>query len=234
MKTIQLTKSVLSAAALIMLLNACTKDEVAPSADKQNVVSFQQSAPRPSETSNAIVHLQGLVFDAFGNQPTNPGTVLYNPFTGTNIGVIDGNLITYGDYLKVSGTATVKCGSNGTQLSLHLNDLFPNRTYTVWVEVFQSPGYEGNFNNRIGTGAFGKNSGINNKFKSSGSGEGQISVTLPEGMLSQTGSVTDCLVSDEFEFHIVGLYHIYGTTYGPVPGPQAEYVEHFRFIFRQQ
>jgi hypothetical protein len=232
MKTFRLIAGALLTTAAVMLLNSCSKDEaVTPSTNVQNTASLRQSAPRPSETSSTIVHLPGLVVDVNGNQPTNPGTVLYNPFTGITIGAINGDLITYGDYLKVNGTATVKCSNNGTQLSLHLNDLFPNATYTVWVQTFQSPGYEGNFSNRIGMGAFGRSNGSNNKFKASASGEGQFSVTLPEGTLSQMGSVGDCLVSDEFEYHIVGLYQIYGTTYGPVPGPQSEYVEHFRFVF---
>ena len=216
MKTNQLNfAGLLIAATFMFLLSSCSKDEVtAPSgnAGSQDAPAIRPNTAWLSEASSTIVHLPGLVVDAFGNQPSNPGTILYNPFTGSTIGVINGNMITYGDYLRVNGQADVRCGNNGTQLTLHMHDLFPNATYTVWIETYQSPGYEGSFDNRIGIGAFGKSNGTNNKFKASASGEGQLSVTLPDGALSQFGSVSNCLISDEYEYHIIGVY---GSAYGP-------------------
>jgi hypothetical protein len=232
MKTHPSVKSKFFLAILVIVvfgLNSCSKDETSLPASANDAVSLKISGP--SESSSTITHLPGLVYNIFGNPPTSEGSILYNPLTGTTIGAMDGHLITYGDYLKVSGDVTLRCTNRGTQLSLHMSDLFPGATYSIWIETFQAPGYEGNISNRIGMGAFGKTNGTNNVFKASASGEGQISINLSAGPLSMNGTVSNCLVSDEFEYHIIGIYHIYGTTYGPTPGPQAYYVEHFRYIF---
>lgn len=39
---------------------------------------------------------------------------------------------------------------------------------------------------------------------------------------------------EEFEWHLVGLYHIDSKTYGPVRGPEGTHAEQFAFIFKDE
>jgi hypothetical protein len=86
----------------------------------------------------------------------------------------------------------------------------------------------------IGVGALGPNDGSGNVFIAEENGEATISGTNPGGMLSARGSIGACWLTDEFEVHVVGAYHIDGATSGRVPGPEGTWVEHFGFMFFQQ
>jgi hypothetical protein len=43
--------------------------------------------------------------------------------------------VTLADWARADGTATIRCGASGNQLTLRLDDLLPNKLYTVWAIV---------------------------------------------------------------------------------------------------
>jgi hypothetical protein len=47
------------------------------------------------------------------------------------------------------------------------------------------------------------------------------------------GSIGACALTDEFEWHVVGAYHIDGQSHGPSLGPDGTAVEQFGFIFKR-
>ena len=48
--------------------------------------------------------------------------------------------VTLADWARADGTATILCGPGGNRLSLRLDDLLPNKLYTVWAIVGTSNG----------------------------------------------------------------------------------------------
>jgi len=133
----------------------------------------------------------------------------------------------------VDGYASVQCVERGTHVRLQLTHLIPRGVYTIWNVVFKAPGFEPTFANLIGLGAIGSPAGTKNAFRASASGEGTVSAITEAGPLSALGSIGACAPVDQFEWHVVGAYHIDGETHGPVLGPDGTAVEQFGFIFKR-
>ncbi len=149
----------------------------------------------------------------------------------------DGRPLTLGELSAVSGKASAKCDKQGTHVTLQLAGLIPNGVYTIWLLIFELPGFTPDFAHFIGEGSLGPGDGSRNSLVASAEGRAALSVRHPAGALSEFGEVTNCLF-DEFEFHLVGAYHPDGLTYGPTPGPAdapnmfCYFVEHFAFVFQ--
>jgi hypothetical protein len=150
-------------------------------------------------------------------------TVLYAP---------DGHQLRWGEYKNAQARAEAKCQGDGTHVVLHLSGLIPNGTYTIWVLVFDGPFPSSTslFQNLVGIGALGLPDGSENSFQASASGDGEITVfVLPQVLSAMPYDLTGCLL-DQVEFHLVGVYHSDGHTYGRVPG----YVHHAEVQFGVQ
>jgi hypothetical protein len=144
----------------------------------------------------------------------------------------DGHQLTWGEYKNAQVRAEAKCQGDGTHVVVHLSGLIPQGTYTIWVLVFDGPfpGATSLFQNLVGVGALGLPDGSENHFEASASGEGEITAFVPPQVLSAIPfDLTGCLLN-EVEFHLVGVYHSDGHTYGGVPG----YVHHAEVQFGVQ
>lgn len=148
----------------------------------------------------------------------------------------DGHQLTLGELKNVKGRIALRCGRNATHVDMRLSGLIPNGVYTIWLLTFEAPGFDPTFAHLIGEGSLGPPDGSRNSFVASASGRASLSVRQPAGALSEFGHVGPCLF-DEFEFHLVGVYHPDGMTYGPTPGPAdapnifCYFIEHFGFSF---
>ena len=215
----------------LFLITSCSKSELT-----EEMVAISQTANKNPTGSASSVVVPFFIEDAnFNNPVTGNNTQLYSLLGHTPILAPDGHHVTLGEFDQVTGTAEVKCLASGTQVKLHLSNLIPQGVYTIWSLTFQSPGFDGtlaSFVNLTGVGALGSIDGSSNTFKASASGEGQITGIIPAGNLSVFGSIGQCILTDEFEVHFVGVYHIDGMTYGPMPGPDGTLIEHFGFIFK--
>ena len=60
-----------------------------------------------------------------------------------------------------------------------------------------------------------------------------MSAITEAGPLSAMGSIGACAPTDQFEWHVVGAYHIDGQSHGAVLGPDGTAVEQFGFIFKR-
>ena len=98
------------------------------------------------------------------------------------------------------------------------------------VSKFDAPGFDTAYANLSGLGAAGNPPGSENNFIASATGEARLHITHPAGPLSVNGTIAKCFPEDEFEIHIVGVYHIDGQFHGGSPGPAGTYVENFAFI----
>ncbi len=186
-----------------------------------------------SARSTDIVHIPFFVQDALGQTPSAPATPLFearkhNPIVGPT-----GRQLTLAEFAAVEGSASVQCLTGGTQVTLQLRNLIPNGLYTIWNIVFKSPGFDPSFANLTGLGALGSSTGAQNVVRASATGEGTLIAITAAGPLSMQGSIGACALTDEFEWHVVGAYHIDGQGHGPSLGPEGATVEQFGFIFKR-
>ena len=183
----------------------------------------------PTRTSQ-IEHVPFFIQDANGLPPAAPGTPLFEAQRHNPILAPDGHQVTLAEFNAVEGEKSVKCVSRGTHVVVQLRHLIPNGVYTIWNVVFKAPGFDPTFSNLIGFGALGSPSGTQNVFTASTAGEGAVSAITGPGPLSLFGSIATCALTGEFEWHVVGAYHIDGQSHGPSPGPEGSAVNQFAFI----
>lgn len=152
-------------------------------------------------------------------------TLLWGSHAHTTLFAPDGHQLTWGEYKTAKATAmartTVIPGiGEGTRVSIHASGLIPGGTYTIWVLVFDGPFPAGPtlFENLVGAGALGVNDGRANTFTASAHGEGNITAVMPPGILYMIPYDLNGSLLDEVEFHLVGVYHSDGKSYGPLPG----------------
>ncbi len=193
-----------------------------------NIVS-PEGAPIRNTT---IVHVPLFIRGAGGQPPAGAAAPLFEVRKGNPILAPDGHQVTLAEFNAVDGYASVQCVARGTLATLHLTNLIPRGVYTIWNVVFKDPGFDPTFANLIGLGAIGSPAGTQNEFRASASGEGTVSAITPPGSLSALGSIGACAPRDQFEWHLVGAYHIDGQSHGPTLGPDGTAVEQFGFIFK--
>ncbi|MCI0626382.1 MAG: hypothetical protein L0387_32850, partial [Acidobacteria bacterium] len=183
-----------------------------------------------------------------GGSVITPDTPIDTPLWDSRFGLPalapDGHQVTLGEWLQASARASAKCTSDGTHVTIHMSGLIPKGVYTFWLMIFDGPFPAASetkpfpFGNLVGVGALGPNDGSENGFQASASGEGQLSVMVPPGPLSDFGppflnqiyDLEGCLL-DEVGFHLVALYHFDGQSYGPVPGYEHGGAEQFAIRF---
>jgi hypothetical protein len=190
-------------------------------------------APAAPIRNTTIVHVPFFVRGGDGQPPAAASSPLFEVRKSNPIVAPGGRRITLAEFNAVEGSASVQCVANGTRVTLRLTHLIPRGVYTIWNIVFKEPGFEPTFANVIGLGAIGSSDGTGNVLRASASGEGAITATTPSGPLSVMGTIGACAPSDQFEWHVVGSYHIDGRSHGPALGPDGTAVEQFGFIFKR-
>jgi len=211
-----------------------------------------QAMAQPVERSEDVLIVAGLTVDADGNTVVpavaDPDTLLFYRRTGDPILAPDGHQLTAGEFAAVKGTATARCLRSGTQVKIHVTGLVPHGIYRAWVLTFDYPGFDpmapDPFAFATGEGALGPNDRSRNTFRASASGEGQITLIHPLGLMSEflpppyaNEPAPACLLTGVFEWHVICTLQQPGEPYGPEVGPPSAYpgtsVEQFVFMFRQ-
>ncbi len=215
--------------AFITVLASCHKledifDHVKDQEDEEETASF---------TTSSIEAIHLFLADAEGNAPTDPEAPVFESRKGNPVLTPGGDPVTLEAFDAVKGKMKMTCTEQGTEIKLDLEGLIPFGTYSVWVLVFEEPGFDPTFAHQIGESVAGAHDGTEGYFIASSDGKVSYSVTVPEGDLSFLGSVTDCLL-DEYEVHIVGAYHLDGHIYGGELGPEGKAVEQFGFMYRAE
>ena len=174
------------------------------------------------------VHL--FLADENGDTPTDPKGLVYESRKMNPVLSPSGHHLTLEEFDAVTGKLKMTCTPEGTRVDLKLEGLIPFGLYSVWVLVFDEPGFTPDFAHEIAEGVPGGNEGLYSSFVAGADGTGTYSEIVPEGDMSFFGSVTDCLL-DEYEVHIVGAYHMDGKTYGGELGPDGKAVEQFAWVY---
>lgn len=213
-------KSFFSLVLIVAALASCNKDD--------------DTFDGPSQTNDNIVAIPFFVETADGQLPSNPGDLLYEVRKHEPVIAPDGHQVTWGEFSNIQGSASVKCTEKGTQATIIVSGLIPNGVYTIWNVTVKAPGFDPSMAdfNITGIGAAGDGNGKDNVVTASPNGTITISTESPGGNLSMFGQIGPCSLSDEFEWHLVGSYHIDGKTYGQDLGPDGTVAEQFGFIFQ--
>jgi len=199
----------------------------APGADGSSVA---QAEP---VQNTAIVHIPLFIEDSDRRPPAIPATPLFEIRRHNPILRPDRRQLTLAEFNDPVGAASVQCVARGTAVTLRLTHLIPGGLYTIWNVVFKQPGFDPTFANAIGLGALGTSDGSRNIVRASAAGDAAIAAITGPGPLSVFGSIGACALHDEFEWHVVGAYHIDGESHGPSLGPDGTAVEQFGFIFKR-
>lgn len=224
----------LVAASMIFALTAC---------DDEGPPTEPDPEPNPSATSDEIVPLPFFVENSEGVRLDSAAeltveTSLYDDVEGAPIMSPDDRHVQWGEWSGVTGSISVECVEEGTEVELQLDGLIPNGVYTLWNVTLEAPGFTGAFAapglpaNVVGFGPSGPADGNQSAFTASADGGATISTLSPPGDLGVMGEIAACALTDEYEWHVVGLYHIDGQTYGSERGPSGTRAEQFAFIFQ--
>ena len=182
--------------------------------------------------TDAIEPVHMFLVDKDGNEPTDPSAPVYESRKMNPVLTPNGHHVTLGEFDGVKGKLKLMCTEEGTQVKLKLEGLIPFGLYSVWVLVFEEPGFTPDFAHEIAEGVPGGNAGKYSSFVAGSDGTATYSEIVPKGNMSFFGNVGDCLL-DEYEVHVVGAYHMDGQTYGGELGPDGKAVEQFAFVYQQ-
>ncbi|MDN5212701.1 hypothetical protein QQ020_11615 [Fulvivirgaceae bacterium BMA12] len=196
----------------------------------------EAATTNPGTTSSDIIAVPFFVETADKQMPTSADQLLYETRNHNPVKAPDGQHLSWGEFSQVTGTVIVNCMGANVKVDLTLNGLIPNGVYTIWNVTFDAPGMDPSETmlGLDGIGAAGKGNGSDNYFTASANGSASISIISPGGSLSMMGTMEACPLTDNFEWHIIGTYHMDGKTYGPDLGPDGTVAEQFGFIFKNE
>jgi len=224
--------------AVLLLLSGCDMLGIDDGSDEDGV-----PADPPRATSGEVVNLPFFVRTESGNaidpEITDPSTPLISDLGREPVMAPDSQQVTWGEWSRVDGSIDVTCREAGTRIELELSGLIPHGVYTIWNVTFERPGFTGEFDapglpaNVSAFGPAGPSDGSRSMFLASAGGTGRFAVTTPPGSLGTTGRIARCAL-EEFEWHVVGLYHFDGRTYGSERGPAGTHAEQFAFVFQME
>lgn len=192
--------------------------------------------PNEKLTSNEMIAIPFFVVDENGSVPSNPTSPLFDVRKQNPVIAPDGHQVTWAEYSDIRGTMTSECTASGNKVSLDVEGLIPNGIYTIWNVTVKAPGFDPSMEgfNVTGIGAAGKGDGSDNRIQASANGEISITLTSPGGPMSMFGNIGACPMTDEYEWHLVGAYHIDGQTYGGDLGPDGTVCVQFAFIYNSE
>jgi hypothetical protein len=224
-----------------LLFAACQQPATAPLLPEETPAFAVQAAPSLSSDIVAVPFFLAddscEPFRLDGTMPA-PGTLLFDARGCEPVTAPDGRHLTWSDFSTPTGRIGVKCIEQGTHVVLHLRGLIPHGVYTAWNVAFHDPGFTAEFDatlnplNLSGVGPLGSMDGSRSAFTASASGHASISAITKAGRLGTFGEIGGCALTDEFEWHVVTLYHFDGRTHGSDLGPAGTMAEQSAFIFR--
>lgn len=188
-----------------------------------------------NETINAVTTIPFFVVNDNGELPVSEDDLLYESRLRNPVLDRDGKHLTWVDFSTVSGSASVTCMEGGFEVDIELSGLIPNGVYTFWNVTFNEGGMDTTKEllNIRGIGCIGSTDGSENYFIASSDGTGHINAfTQAPNSLSMIGDILACPIDDEYEFHIVGAYHLDSKTWGASLGPDGTAVEQFGFFLK--
>lgn len=180
------------------------------------------------------VQLLEEIVDANGNTPVVSSEPLYaanifDPPFGmlTAIKAPDGHHVTLGEFKKAKGNLTVHCNGDKAFITVVLEGVIPNGTYTFWLAYL-------NKIRKVGEPIDFMNDfvNLNNPPIGASNGTENIAVADVDGNINITFEHSSCILTDEVALVIPVLYHINGKTFGGGHVPDPEEMVHMLVYFQ--
>ena len=197
-------------------------------------VDFVLQAQQPVEAhlNFGNVDLLGEIKDKDGNVPSDPNEPLYasNVFDDpigllTAIKAPDDHHITLSEWETAKGNIVVNCNGNSSDVTVSLEGMIPNGTYTFWLAYL-------NKTKKVGQSIDFANDIVHAVNPPVGSGTANVLVVGPDGTITATIQHSSCILTEEVALVIPVVYHINGKTFGDAHIPDPEEVAHMLVYFQ--
>ena len=166
-----------------------------------------------------------------GNPPIS-GQLIYaanvfDPPFGMLTAVIapDDHHISLTEWEQAGGQLMADCNGSKAQVSLELEGLIPNGTYSFWLNFLNTPKSPGQAVNFATDLAFIQPLGQSN-------GSENVAIAEEDGSLSVSVEHGSCILTRKEGLVFVVVYHINGNTYGSSHIPDPEEISHLLFYFQ--
>ncbi|MDX1641390.1 MAG: hypothetical protein R3220_06815 [Balneolaceae bacterium] len=203
------------------------------------------------KTISEFVRIQEIIVDGSGEKfidfveitdpnKLDPSTFIYEGRENNPILDPNGEQVRWGEFSDADGAVIVKCTKPGTKITTHLNNLIPKGLYSIWVDIF-----EAGTNNRIERISYADNDkggrppedGLRNVFHASAHGEGHIAGFISPKKFNGV-EISSCMLSDiesdEYDWRVIGIYHIDGTAGINEINDAGTFVEQTGLIFETE
>ncbi|MEK6152738.1 carboxypeptidase-like regulatory domain-containing protein [Flavobacteriaceae bacterium 3-367] len=178
------------------------------------------------------VQLLEEIKDQDGNTPVSPTEPLYaanifDPPLGllTAIMAPDGHHLTLSEWTQAEGNLLARCDGEKTAVSIELEGLVPNGTYTFWLAYLKRT-------RKVGEPVNFASDFVHPTNPPLGSGTENVVVAAADGTINTTIEHDSCILTDEVALVIPILYHINGKTFGSGHVPDTEEVVHMLAYFQ--
>ena len=169
--------------------------------------------------------------DADGNPPVSPDEPLYAAnFFAEPIGKLtaikkpNGEPVLLDEWKMANGDLYVQCQGNKSTVTVSLEGLIPNGTYTFWLAFLNK---EKKVGQSVGPADFvyPVNPPLN-------SGSGNVKIADQNGNIEVLIEHNSCILTDEVALVIPIIYHLNGNTFGAGVIPDEEEVSHLLAYFQ--
>ncbi len=195
----------------------------------------------PSTVLGQVVPVNLFAVNEAGEMPDKDDDLVFE-FRNNNPVMLpdDSRQLTWGELTNdLKGEVTIECAEGGANIKVDVEGLIPGTVITFWAVFLDDPGFQPDnpaelFGIRA-IGACGARDGSDNYIIADANGKGSIDVFLqtPDvfDMLDKTEA--GCILTDEFEFHVVGAIHLDKKTHGSLLGPDGTALEYFAWIHKR-
>ncbi len=169
--------------------------------------------------------------DANGNSPVSPDEPLFAAnFFADPIGKLtaikkpNGEPVVLDEWKMANGDLYVQCNGNKSAVTVSLEGLIPNGTYTFWLAFLNKDKQVGQ---PVGPADFvyQVNPPLN-------SGSGNVKIADSNGNIEVLIEHNSCILTDEVALVIPIIYHLNGNTFGAGVIPDEEEVSHLLAYFQ--
>ena len=189
-----------------------------------------QPQARSANVIIGTIDIFGEIRNESGQIPTGPDEKLFaknvfDPPLGSLHPIMDpdNQQLILSAWKAAQGSLLANCSGNETRVSIDLEGMIPNGTYTFWC----------NFLNKAKTPGESISFGADLvKIEALGSGTANVVIADGAGKINTTISHPSCILTDEVALVMVVDYHINGNTFGTAHIPDEEDANHLLFYFQ--
>lgn len=176
------------------------------------------------------VDIFGEIKDANGNPPISSSEPLYaENVYDEPLGLLtpmmapDDHHIILSEWEQATGSVVTQCDGNSSSVTITVNGLIPNGTYTFWLNFLNKtkrPGDPLSFVDDVV------------KIEPLGSGTQNVAIANANGVIAVSIDHNSCILTEETALVMPVIYHLNGLTFGSGHIPDPEEASHMLIYFQ--